>query len=86
MPLHSVRFDEETENALAEVRSKTGASTSEALKNGIVALRDGLAGTKRSRPFSVYEGIDLGPGGYAQAPARRAKQALREIIGGKRKA
>ena len=86
MPLHSVRFDEETENALAEVRASTGASTSEALKNGIVALRDGLARTKRRRPFSVYKEIDLGPGGYARAPARRAKQALREIVGRKRKA
>jgi hypothetical protein len=80
MPLHSVRFDEDTEEALEDVCEATGFSVSQALKRGILALRDGLATAKPSRPFDVYMTIDLGPGGYALAPARNAKQAVAQIL------
>ncbi len=80
MPLHSVRFDEETEEALEQVREATGASVSAALKHGIVTLRDGLATKKTARPYDIYRSLDLGRGGYAQAPARLAKRVLGDII------
>jgi hypothetical protein len=85
MPLHSVRFDDETEEALEQVCEATGASISVALKRGVLVLRDGLASVATTRPFDIYRALDLGPGGYARAPARRAKQALGEIISRKRK-
>jgi hypothetical protein len=80
MPLHSVRFDDETEDALEHVCEATGTSVSVVLKRGVLALRDGLASAKTTKPFDVYSALDLGPGGYAQAPARRAKQSVAEII------
>lgn len=80
MPLHSVRFDEQTEEALEEVCEVTGASVSVALKRGIVALRDGLVAKPARRPIQIYETLDLGPGGNARAPARKAKQAMRELM------
>ena len=83
MPLHSVRFDEETEEALEQVCEATGASVSVALKRGILVLRKGLAMAPARRAFDVYRTLDLGPGGYAQAPARRAKHAVAAIIRGK---
>jgi hypothetical protein len=85
MSLHSVRFDEDTEEALEDVCEAAGISVSLALKRGIIALRDGLAATKSSRPFEIYETIDLGPGGYAKAPARHAKRAIADILRRKHK-
>ena len=80
MPLHSVRLDEETEEALSRVCDATGASVSQVVKSGIVALSERLIRRAAVRPFDLYQRLDLGPGGHARAPARRAKQAIREIL------
>ncbi|HET6285027.1 MAG TPA: hypothetical protein VFH73_28980 [Polyangia bacterium] len=80
MPSHSVRFDEETEEALEHVCKASGTSVSVVLKRGVLALRDGLASAKTTKPFDIYRALDLGPGGYAQAPAPHAKRAVAEII------
>jgi hypothetical protein len=79
MPLHSVRFDDETEEILEQVCEATGESVSAALKRGILALRDRLV-AKRANPYEVYRLLDLGPGGYATAPARRAKREVGPVI------
>jgi hypothetical protein len=80
MPLHSVRFDEETEQALVRVCDATGSTPSEVLKEGVVVLAERVARRKSPRPFEIYRQLDLGPGGYARAPARRAKDAIRAIL------
>jgi hypothetical protein len=80
MPLHSVRFDDETEDALDRVCDATGASPSEVLKQGVVALARKLGRKAPGRPFEVYRKLDLGAGGYARAPARQAKQALGALM------
>ena len=85
MAIRTVRLDPESERALAEIRHATGMSISGALKRSLAVARDALRGTT-ARPFEVYRAIDLGPGGYARAPARRAKQALRALLRGKRRA
>lgn len=81
MSTRTVRLDEESERALAEVCRETGMSVSDALKAGLVAVRQGLKEAASTDPWSVYRVLDLGPGGYARAPARRAKQSLRRVIG-----
>ena len=80
MPLHSVRFDDEAEAALALVCDSTGSSPSEVLQRGVVALAKGLRRKPPSHPFEIYRKLDLGPGGYARAPARQAKAALDGLI------
>ena len=85
MAIRTVRLDPESERALAEIRHATGMSISGALKRSLAVAREVLRGTT-ARPFEVYRTIDLGPGGYARAPARRAKQALRALLRGKRRA
>ena len=85
MAIRTVRLDPESERALAEIRRATGMSISGALKRSLAVARDALRGTT-ARPFEVYRTIDLGPGGYARAPARRAKRALRALLRGKRRA
>jgi hypothetical protein len=80
MPLHSVRFDAEAEAALLLVCDATNSSPSEVLQRGVLALAKGLGRKAQPRPFEIYEKLDLGPGGYARAPARQAKPALAALI------
>jgi hypothetical protein len=79
MATRTVRLDDEAERVLAELRRLTGLSVSGVLKRGLAAARE----EERRRhvvPFDVYRRIDLGPGGYARAPARRAKEAVRTLV------
>jgi hypothetical protein len=85
MATRTVRLDEESERALAEVRAETGTSVSGALKRGVLALRDALRSEPCSTPFEIYRALDLGRGGYSRAPARRAKAAVRELLAAKRR-
>ena len=85
MGSRTVRLDEEAERALSDVRRKTGMSISEALKRGLLVLRQKTREEPASDPWALYETIDLGQGGYAVAPARDAKRAAREAIERKRR-
>jgi hypothetical protein len=80
MGTRSVRLDQEAEEALDALVQKTGASLSTILKQGILALRDRELGDLERRPIDVYAKLDLGPGGYAIAPARGSRQAVRDAI------
>jgi hypothetical protein len=79
MGMRAVRLDEESERRLAELREATGLSVSEILKRGISSLAAEVDASK-PRPYDVFRSIDLGPGGYARAPAREAKQAIRRLL------
>jgi hypothetical protein len=80
MATRTVRLDDEAEAALAEIRKATGLPISEALKRGLHALRERVANEARRTPYEIYKELDLGPGGYAIAPASEAKHAVREAI------
>ena len=58
-------------------------SISEVLERGLQAYalsaRDEMAET----PYAVFRRLDLGPGGCAAAPAKRAKTAIATVIGEK---
>lgn len=80
MATRTVRLDEEAERALQEVRDATGLPISEALKRGLRVLKAELEATAARAPYEIYREIDLGAGGYALGPARRAKATVRESI------
>ncbi len=80
MPPHCVRFDDEAEAALVLVCDATHSSRSEVLRRGVVALAKDLGRKPPPLPFEIYRKLDLGLGGYARAPARRAKSALAALI------
>jgi len=80
MATRTVRLELESARALEEIKRATGLSASSAIRRGLIALRDRLRDTASASPFEVYSRLDLGPGGYARAPARLAKQALRETL------
>jgi hypothetical protein len=60
--------------------SVTGASVSEILKRGVLALRDATLKTPVEDSWQVYRTLDLGPGGYAAMPARQSKRTLRALL------
>jgi hypothetical protein len=80
MATRTVRLDDEAETTLERLRRITGLSISEVLKRGLAAYEtQALAETSR-RPYDIYRALDLGPGGYAAAPARDAKSAVSDAI------
>ncbi len=85
MATRTVRLDDEAEAALTEIRKATGLPISEALKRGLHALQERVAREARRTPYEIYKELDLGPGGYAIAPASEAKRAVREAIRNKLK-
>jgi hypothetical protein len=76
MGTRTVRLDQECEDALEEVQRTTDLPISAVLKQGVVMVRDRVRAETGAEPFAIYEAIDLGEGGYARAPARRAKIAV----------
>jgi hypothetical protein len=80
MGIRTVRLDDEAERELARLRNATGLSISEVLKRGLKAYRAQVAGESPRTPYEVFKEIDLGPGGYARAPARQAKVAVAGLI------
>lgn len=80
MATHTVRLDDEAERLLAEIRRATGASVSQALKRGLELAACELREKSSVRPYAVFSELDIGEGGYAAAPARQAKRAIREVL------
>jgi hypothetical protein len=80
MALRTVRFEPETERALQEIVRTTGLSASAAIRRGVLVLHERIQKTAAASPFDIYSELDLGSGGYARAPARRAKRALPAIL------
>ena len=80
MGIRTVRLDDETEVTLAMLRKATNTSISEVLKRGIKAYRQLSQQEGVARPYDIYKRIELGKGGWALAPAKDAKRAVREAI------
>jgi hypothetical protein len=85
MALRTVRLDDEAEATLRTIREATGLPISQALKEGLRALNRQVSEAPANRPWDFYERLDLGPGGYAEAPStetrRGVKAALRRKLG-----
>jgi len=80
MSLRTVRLDEDSEKILEDLVRETGLSISAVLKSGLLSLRDQRAQRARRTPYEIYEELDLGPGGYAIAPATETRRGVQEAI------
>lgn len=80
MATHTVRFDAEAEQTLAEITSATGLSVSAVLKKGLIVLREQIEQENAVSPYEVYQQLDLGPGGYVDTASTQTKDAAREKI------
>ena len=85
MSLRSVRLEPETEVALEEIQRATGLSASAAIRRGVTALREQLREAGSASPFELYRTLELGEGGYARAPARKAKKSIQAVLRRKHK-
>lgn len=77
MTVRTVRLDDDAERMLTEVQEATGLSTSEILRHGLSLAHQEVRASRAADPYAIYAELDLGPGGYVQAPARKAKTAAR---------
>jgi hypothetical protein len=81
MATRTVRLDDEAERTLASLTRSTGLSISEVLKRGLMAYKQQAQNASAERrPYELFSRLDLGPGGYARAPARDAKAAIKTAI------
>lgn len=80
MSTRTVRLDEEAERTLDRVRTMTGLSISEVLKQGLSAYENDIVEQAYRKPYEIFCQLDLGAGGYAIAPAREAKSAIAEVV------
>ncbi len=80
MGSRTVRLDADTEKVLQHIVRKTGLSVSDALKKGILVLRDEITHKPAKTPFDIYETLDLGPGGYARAPSTQTRLGVQQAI------
>ena len=80
MSIKTVRLDDETEKALEQILQATGFSISDALKRGIILLRDEISRQEGRVPYDIYAELDLGPGGYATAPSTETRRGVQEAI------
>jgi hypothetical protein len=69
-------LDKEAEAALRQIRDATGLPISEALKQGLQALKQRVSEESTRSPFDVYRRLDLGPGGYANAPSTDTRRGV----------
>ena len=80
MSVRTVFLDDDDEATLAALREQTGLSISDVLKRGLESYAEAIREDAASTPFDVFRRLELGPGGYALAPARDAKAAVVETL------
>ena len=85
MGTRTIQLDDEAEATLSVLCNQTGLSISEVLKRGLQAYAALVPKvTSTETPYEIFSRLDLGPGGYAIAPAKSAKKAATEAISKKR--
>lgn len=81
MAIRTVRLGQEGETTLADLRTRTGLSISEVIRQALRIFAAELDKEAAARPYDVYRNIALPrSGGYALAPSYRAKQAVVLVI------
>ena len=83
MGIRTVHLDDGAERTLAELRNRTGLSISEIFRRGLQAYAESVRDEMAETPCEAFRRLDLGPGGYAAAPASQAKTAITAVIGEK---
>ena len=76
----TVQLDDEAEAILGRLHRLTGLSMAELLTRGLRAYEEQAVAQVQPTPYQIYQDLDLGPGGYARAPARAARSAVGAVI------
>lgn len=86
MALRTVRLEPADEKRLERIRRKTGWTTSDALKRGVLLLDESLSKQPTSGAYEIYASLDLGPGGYALGPSDKVRETVRKAVSRRHKA
>ena len=81
MAIRTVRLDDDAEAVLADLRQRTGMTISEVLNRALEIYASTSPSPEKAEktPFVIFRRLDLGPGGYAVAPAGDAALAARAL-------
>lgn len=81
MGTRTVRMDDASEAALADLQRRTGLSISEVMRRSLRAYERELDADITRRPYEVYRSLGLPrEGERALAPAAQAKEAIADVI------
>lgn len=80
MAIRTVRLDDETEAVLREVRKATGLQISEALKQGLRALRERLQSQQKPTPYEIYKTLEIGSGGWAIDTSDQVRRGMTRAL------
>ena len=81
MATRTVRLDDEAEDALREIRKRTGLPISEALKRGLRLLKKEVSEARPTRTAAeIYRSLGPIPGGNAIAPSTDVRRGVREAL------
>ncbi len=80
MAARTVRLDEESEQLLDAITRQTGMSISATLKKGLAVLNEQMEQSAKPTPYEMFRQLDLGPGGYAIAPATEVDRGMQEAL------
>ena len=80
MGTRTVRLDSDTEKTLSRLRKTTGLSISEVFKRGLKSFAQGPENKPAATAYDIYRRLDLGNGGWAKAPASKAKPAIKALL------
>lgn len=80
MGTRTVRLNENDEEMLEKVRSKSGESVSAVLKRALHALYRQEAAGQGCDAWDIYSQLDLGEGGSALGPAADSRRVAQEAI------
>ena len=80
MGTRTVHLDEDAEQALTPITQATGLSIANALKQGLLVLRDQIAASERCTPYAIYAALDLGAGGEALAPSTEIRRGVQDAM------
>jgi hypothetical protein len=80
MAIRTVRLDHEAEATLRQIREATGLPISEVLKQGLRSLERQVRDASARLPYDFYKRLDLGPGGYANAPSTETRRGVASAL------
>jgi hypothetical protein len=78
MARKTIRLDQRSAALLMDIARRTRMKPTQVLRAALRAVHQRLH--VQVDPYAVYAALDVGPGGHARAPARRAKQAVCDLI------
>jgi len=80
MAIRSVRLDQETEELLQSILSRTQMSVTQAVKAGIRSLAQDIDQNAQMSPYEIFMSLDLGSGGEARVSSAQAKEGIGNIL------